>query len=225
MSQVIRVFKHQGHRTLLAALLFMIMMSPFLVQKEALSWLLSLIMMIILLAAVRTVARRGSSYWVALALGLVALLSQSAEFTSNMAWLETLRYATTALFLFWICWLLLYDIILRSHTVTLGLILGAVNVYLMIGLGFAFVYALIEHLQSGAFTGLEELVQNSDLILSLIYFSFISMSTLGYGDISPLTPHGMTAAYMQAIIGQLYLAILLARLVSLYIGHKTTADK
>ena len=51
------------------------------------------------------------------------------------------------------------------------------------------------------------------------YYSFITMSTLGYGDISPVTPHAMTASYVLAILGQLYLAILVARLVALYIGR------
>jgi hypothetical protein len=46
------------------------------------------------------------------------------------------------------------------------------------------------------------------------------MSTLGYGDISPLTPHGMTAAYIEAIFGQMYLAILVARLVAMYIDKR-----
>jgi hypothetical protein len=46
------------------------------------------------------------------------------------------------------------------------------------------------------------------------------MSTLGYGDISPLTPHGMTASYVQAIFGQMYLAILVARLVAMYIDNR-----
>jgi hypothetical protein len=46
------------------------------------------------------------------------------------------------------------------------------------------------------------------------------MSTLGYGDISPLTPHGMTATYIEALFGQMYLAILVARLVSMYMDNR-----
>ena len=90
----------------------------------------------------------------------------------------------------------------------------------MIGVGFAFVYGLIEHLQPGSFTGLEELASAPAQVLYFLYFSFITMSTLGYGDISPITPHGMTATYIEAIFGQMYLVILVARLVSMYIKNR-----
>jgi hypothetical protein len=89
----------------------------------------------------------------------------------------------------------------------------------MLGIGFALVFALIEHLQPGSFTGLEGFAHMSDQVLTFLYYSFVTMSTLGYGDISPVTPHAMTASYVLAIFGQLYLAILVARLVALYIGR------
>jgi hypothetical protein len=155
---------------------------------------------------------------------LAALLSQLVLLSPQWGWLATSRFVATPLFLFWVCGMLLRDIVLRSHTVTTELILGAVNVYLMIGVGFAFIYGLIELLQPGSFNGLEELASTPDRVLYFLYFSFITMSTLGYGDISPLTPHGMTASYVQAIFGQMYLAILVARLVSLYIRESAPAE-
>ena len=81
--------------------------------------------------------------------------------------------------------LLLRDIILRSHSVTLELILGAINIYLMVGLAFAFMFGLIEHLQPGSFAGLAEKMNAPDSILNFIYFSFITLNTMGYGDITP----------------------------------------
>jgi hypothetical protein len=48
----------------------------------------------------------------------------------------------------------------------------------------------------------------------MVYFSFVTMSTLGYGDVSPRTPLGETATWIQSVVGQLYIAILIARLVS-----------
>jgi hypothetical protein len=212
--------RQKGHRLLLASIMLMILASPFLSLNPTFSWLLGVILMLVLLAAARTVAGQGLRFHIALILGLAALLSQLSVLGPQWSWLETTRYIATALFLFWVCGMLLRDIVLRSHTVTAELILGAVNVYLMIGIGFAFIYGLIEILQPGSFTGLEELASTPDRVLYFLYFSFITMSTLGYGDISPLTPHGMTATYIEAIFGQLYLAILVARLVSMYINNR-----
>jgi len=205
---------------LLASIVLMILASPFLAVNPTFSWLLDVFLILVILAAARTVAGPGLRFKIVLVLGLVALLSQLALLDPQWAWLETSRYVATPLFLFWVCGMLLRDIVLRSHTVTAELILGAVNVYLLIGIGFAFIYGLIELLQPGSFTGLEELASTPDRVLYFLYFSFITMSTLGYGDISPLTPHGMTATYIEAVFGQLYLAILVARLVSMYIDSR-----
>jgi hypothetical protein len=217
--------RQKGHRLLLASIMLLILASPFMAVNPTFSWLLEVILVLVLLAAARTVGGRGRWFHIALVLGLAALLSQLAVLSPQWGWAETGRYVAIPLFLFFVCGMLLRDIVLRSETVTTDLILGAVNVYLMIGIGFAFIYGLIEILQPGSFTGLEELASTPDRVLYFLYFSFITMSTLGYGDISPLTPHGMTATYIEAIFGQLYLAILVARLVAIYIGRSAPAKE
>jgi hypothetical protein len=220
LSETRTVLRQKGHRVLLASILLMILASPFLFGNATLHWILDLFLMLVLLAAARTAAGPGLRFKIALVLGLAALFSQLAVLGPQWGWLETSRFVATPLFLFWVCGISLRDIVLRSDTVTADVILGAVNVHLMIGVGFAFIYGLIEHLQPGSFTGLEELASAPDQMLYFLYFSFITMSTLGYGDISPITPHGMTTTYVQAIFGQMYLAILVARLVSMYIKNR-----
>ena len=217
-------FEQKGHQLLLLTLMLMIFVSPFLSQDSPVSWLSAIILMAVLLTATYTVSNRGRSFRIALLLGLPALFSQVAVFTNDSFWLETLRFSATPLFLFWVCFLLLKDIALRIQTVTLELLLGSINVYLMLGIGFALVFSLIEHLQPGSFTGLDNFAVMPDRILTFLYYSFITMSTLGYGDISPVNPHAMTASYVLAILGQLYLAILVARLVAQYIGRPENRD-
>ncbi len=216
-------FEQKGHRTLLAALLLMILFSPFVQQYSWFGLLLAVFMMLVLLAAVRTVANEVRQYRIAVVLGVLALVPQFGVLVERNEWLEVLRFAAMTLFLFWVCGLLLRDIIVRSKSVSLELILGAVNIYLMVGIGFAFAYGLIEHLQPGSFTGLEQQMNASIEVLPFLYFSFVTLTTLGYGDITPLTPFGTTASYIEAMFGQLYLAIMVARLVGLYIVKHTEA--
>jgi len=218
LNDVRTTLRQKGHGILLLSLMLLILANPFLVERASLSWLLSLIFVLVLLAAARTASEYRWQRIITLILGVPALLAQLGLLISDMSWLEPVRYIASALFMFYVCGLLLSDIVLHSQTVTLNLIRGAVNVYLMFGIGFAFIYGLIEYLQPGSFTGLEELAVIHDRIMYFLYFSYITLSTLGYGDISPLTPYGMTAAYTEAIFGQLYLAILVARLVALQIG-------
>jgi voltage-gated potassium channel len=220
LSETKTILRQKGHGVLLASIMLMILASPFVFANTAFHWILDIFLMLVLLAAARTVAGPGFWFKIGLVLGLAALFSQLAVLGPHWGWLGTARYVVTPLFLFWVCGMLLRDIVLRSDAVTADLILGAVNVYLMIGIGFAFIYGLIERLQPGSFTGLEELASSPDQILYFLYFSFITMSTLGYGDISPITPHGMTATYIEAIFGQMYLAILVARLVAMYISSR-----
>ena len=206
-------------------LLLMIFVSPIVQSFRGVKWLMAVFLTLMLLAAVRTVANQARHYYIALVLGVLALVSQFGLLIMHWGWFETVRYITMMSFLFWVCGLLLGDIILRSQSVTLELIFGAINIYLMAGLAFAFMFGLLEHLQPGSFAGLVEQTNSADPILNFIYFSFITLSTLGYGDITPLSPYATTASYSEAIFGQLYLAILVAKLVGLYIIEPRGPDK
>ena len=218
-------FEQKGHRTLLLALLTLLLVNPFFQHYDTFQWLLAVFLTMVLLAAVRTVASRVRQYRLALVLAVLAVAPQFGVLIERSEWLETVRYLAMMSFLFWVCALLLRNIIVRSHTVTTDLILGAINIYLMMGVAFAFMFGLIEHLQPGSYTGLGESMLALDPVFPFLYFSFITLTTLGYGDITPITSFGMTAAYTEAMFGQLYLAILVARLVGLYIGRRGVTEK
>ena len=93
---------------------------------------------------------------------------------------------------------------------------AAINVYVLFGMMFAFLYSAVLALAPDAFVGgiLENI--NQDVTQSMVYYSFVTMTTLGYGDITPKIHVAATLAYVQALIGQLYVAVLIARLVSMY---------
>jgi len=98
-------------------------------------------------------------------------------------------------------------------------IVGAVCVYLLLGVMWSIAYSALEYSQPGSFKGLTELASpawNPDWI----YFSFVTITTLGYGDITPLTQTARSLSFAEAIVGQFYIAVLVAGLVSAYISAK-----
>ena len=97
---------------------------------------------------------------------------------------------------------------------------GAVVLYLNFALFFFTIYRLIVVLAPDAFKGLPPVGTEHGSGAALLYFSFVTLTTVGYGDITPLHPMARNMANLEAVIGQLYPATLLARLVSLEISHR-----
>lgn len=114
--------------------------------------------------------------------------------------------------------------VLHPGRVTYDTISGAICAYLMIGVTFSFVYLAMELGWPGAFTlagptTLAGLAKSHDELQRLIYFSFVTLTTLGYGDIIPAIGPSRAVSALEAIVGQMYVAILVARLVALHIMH------
>lgn len=128
LREVTTNFEQRGHRALLMTLLLLIFMSPFVQHYRGVRWLLAVFVTLVLLAAVRTVANQARQYHIAIVLGVLALVFQFGILIMHLEWFETVRYIAMMSFLFWVCGLLLRDIILRSQNVTLELIFGAINI-------------------------------------------------------------------------------------------------
>lgn len=105
--------------------------------------------------------------------------------------------------------------------VTSNRIIGGVFLYLIIGQVFASLIGLVILLEPNAVTNLDPF--NVNLVGNLIYFSLITLTTTGFGDIVPLHPYARGFVNMEAVIGQLYPATLLARLVTLDLGSRRDA--
>jgi hypothetical protein len=110
--------------------------------------------------------------------------------------------------------------VFASGRVTFHRVVGAVLLYLCIGLVFVSLYCFVALREPNAFGGLPPLHDNLALSGNLIYFSFVTLTSVGYGDIVPLHPFARGLANVEAIIGQLYPATLLARLVTLELEQR-----
>lgn len=109
----------------------------------------------------------------------------------------------------------------RGTEVSGNRLVGAICIYLMLGVIWAIAYTIVAMADPQAFAGLSPPNEHG-WDSGWIYFSFTTMTTLGYGDIAPLSPVARTLAYLQAIFGQFYIAILVAGLVSAYITSRGT---
>ena len=130
--------------------------------------------------------------------------------------LQNIKIVLYILFLGWIM-LALLRFIIRNKRVTMDVILSAVIVYLIGGILGGNLSMLLGNLYDHAFR--YAATSGKIDLLDYIYFSFVTMSTLGYGDIAPTRIETQTLAYLMAIAGQLYLAIIIALLVGKYVSH------
>ena len=110
--------------------------------------------------------------------------------------------------------------VFASGRVTYHRIIGGVLLYLTIGLTFVALFGFVVLLVPNTFNNLGS-VQGNFAIGNLIYFSFVTLTTIGYGDIVPVHPYARGLANVEAIIGQLYPATLLARLVTLELARRS----
>jgi Ion channel len=102
--------------------------------------------------------------------------------------------------------------ILRHDVIGLETILGALCVYVLLGIAFAGIYAAINGVEAAGFFAQPGPKSNVDFL----YFSFITLTTVGYGDLTPGTDFGRVIVTFEALIGQVFLVTLVARLVSMY---------
>lgn len=108
--------------------------------------------------------------------------------------------------------------VLNGEEVVADKIYGALSAYLLLGHGWAFAYIIVEALNPGSFAGLSEPGLVEGIGSELIYYSFVTLTTLGYGEITPVSLPARNLAAMEAVTGVLYLATLIASLVGLYRG-------
>ena len=114
-------------------------------------------------------------------------------------------------------------VVFTSQEITANRVVGAVTLYLLFGVLWAIIYAVIERANPGSFAGVTEpLTQGWST--DWLYFSFVTMTTLGYGDVTPISATARTFAYLQAVFGQFYIAILVAGLVGAYITKYLTSS-
>jgi hypothetical protein len=128
-----------------------------------------------------------------------------------------LPVAAAILVLFLYCAVVILRSLFTTERVFVNEIIGTFNLYLIMGYIWSYVYLLLEQTSPGSFQFSDT---SSALGLRLIYFSFVTLTTIGFGDTVPVSPLAQMLVIVEAIVGQFYVAIVVAYLVSMHIIHK-----
>ena len=206
----------KGPFSLLALLLLAFMLAPLL--ESGLGKLLSSIFFsLLLLSGIATISDKRIPGMSAAIVALIAfILTWLKHFNPESKPLQVCAGLVT------LCYLILLTVVVMRHVykegpITYSRVQGAVAAYVLIGLVWAAIYSLLELQLPGSFL----LSPSAPLHTSryrdtgFTYFSFVTLTTLGYGDITPIHPAARMFVIIEALIGQLFPATLLARLVSL----------
>lgn len=149
-------------------------------------------------------------------LGSLSLLLPLVSVSSNFFDFQVLHFyqillPISAVFFFY-CARVIIGSIFNQRRVTLDLIYGAVLSYVLIGVSWALIFCCIELFAADSFSFSSEITL-PDKAGALVYFSFVTLTTLGYGDVLPVTGLAKTVAYLEAVTGVMYPAILISTLV------------
>ncbi len=207
------MIRRYRHAQLLFMLVALLVANPFLQGKFVFA-VVDLMLMLTLLSAVIACARRRRHLIVGGTLAVIVLVSSWYRSFSGIESV-TIFYSVFELSFFgFVTAMVLTDVFRDSRAVSVDTICGALAAYLLIGVAWAFAYALLEVVVPGSIAGLrEEGFANG--YQQYLGYSFVTLTTLGYGNVVPANAKAEALATVEAIVGQVYLTVLVARLVAL----------
>ncbi|MEM9903620.1 MAG: ion channel [Cyanobacteria bacterium P01_D01_bin.44] len=154
----------------------------------------------------------------------IALMAFGLELAANLGWIPFLNQtfallaqAIYALYLGGAAYWVGRDIF-RSPEVTADTVRGGISVYLLLGFVWALFYGMVATLDAGAFS---EPLLLQESYLKALHFSFTTLTTLGYGDIVPMSDIALVLTNLEAIIGQMYSTVFIAILVGGYLSRRS----
>jgi hypothetical protein len=172
---------------------------------------------LIIVAAVLDLRERGHRRSLAIALAGGVMLVSVVDLSVRIKHLPVLAGALVVLFASLVVWRT-YTAVMRRQRSVRERIAGAICVYVLIGFAWAKVFETLDGVAPGTFRFPLDTEWVTPSPLRYRYFSLVTLATLGYGDVSPVTTLAGTLAWIEAITGQLYLAITVARLVALSVA-------
>lgn len=180
-------------------------------------YLLGFFFILGLCAATFTITHRLGQQAVLLSFGLAAMVMHII-FPTDFAppWLNIMDNILWLIYTGMLAWIVFKNVF-SSQRVGQQQIFGAVSVYLLVGVLFTQLFEILIYLDSGAIYFDPSRFTNVTIGTSqVLYYSFVTLLTVGYGDVSPITPEARALSVIESLFGVMYIAILIARFVSRY---------
>ena len=203
---------------LLVMLFLLLAVTPFLEGFARLRFLFNAFLSAVLVSAVYALSQKIRNLAIAALLAIPMLISIWTQYLVKSEAIFLIGRICGACFIAFTIFHILQNIF-HEQDVTKDTIAGAAAVYLLFGLMWSFLYGVLEHIEPGSFAISEAQTLGERNIF--IYYSFVTITTLGYGDIMPVTYIASSLAVMEAVVGQLYLVVLVAWLVGMYVSKKS----
>jgi len=201
---------------LLAALILLFVMTPFLEELPHGDLIETVLMSLVFVSALLAVGGRRRTLILCTALILPALASRWLSHLHPHLVTPSVRHAFGLLFTAFVVMNLL-RFIMRAPRVEAEVLCAAISAYLMLGLLWSLAYLMVGELSPAAFSFSSgpEAGRTMDTF-NAFYFSFVTLSTVGFGDVTPVSKVARTLSVLEAITGMFYVTMLIARLVTLY---------
>lgn len=238
MSNLRTILLRRRHTYFLGTLVGLFFVRPLIGEGDAATLLFSVTLVVVMLAALLTIQvddlvgerrillkQRRRRQWIGWSLALIGLSERVAVLLAPSASLVLLSSVSWCLFFGYVTWSQLRSL-LKQKEVTGETISMSVAIYLMMGATWGLLYVVIFERQPEAFHFADAAaLKQQDMFVTFIYFSLTTLSTVGFGDITPVAVQARYAAVAEGIAGQLYLTILVARLVGVHIGQAGSSGR
>jgi hypothetical protein len=220
-----KITANDNYFWLLIALLVLFFFSALFEQlgSELLSRLMGVMLTTIILVAVWSIERLSHPLFSRVGITVLLLIIVAAEFIFEHYSMALLQLITILAFTVMTIVIASKQVLL-SGSVDSNKIIGAICIYMFLAIAWAMGYLLVEQIFPGSLPALEGADWRDDMHKA-VYYSFVTITTLGFGDISPVQPLARYLTYLEAVTGQFYIAILVASLIGVKLSAGNPADK
>jgi hypothetical protein len=220
-SELTQVIFKDRFLFLLIAILCLLVLAPVFKGFIGIRILMNILTTVVLVSAVYAVSKKKHVTITAALLALPMIASIWTSYFVAVPYLILIGDCFAILF-FAFTVIVILSFIFRERVVTINVIYSSIVVYLLIAIMWAFVFSVLESIHPGSFKiGIDQVEAGRSLF---IYYSFVTITTLGYGDITPITAIANSFSFLEAVIGQIYLVVLVARLVGMQIAQSMNRD-